>query len=174
MIELLLCASLTLPYVEVNACPGELCRMGPMYTSAGVAAYAREGDNRNVAFFLTKGERFTALRSDVYVNRFGLARVLRPFRSFTPGSEMLVLSYQGEGAIGYLEHGRPSDEPLTLGEGTLIDTDGRVVAKLIRYPDFTWWVQIRTLKGRIGWLSLRNLSQMGVGYAERIHWPREH
>src|SRR4051812_39139630 len=122
MINLFLLAALSLPYVEAGGCPGELCRMGLMTALGAVPVYAREGDTRKVAFYLHKGEKVTSLKSDVYVEEFGIAEVVKPFKSFTDGNRIFILSYRGEGEFGYLDKGKPSEDGLWFDDplkGTL-------------------------------------------------------
>lgn len=147
-------APLKLPYVARDACPFECCQYGRWVARSPLRVHPEAHDRRHVSFTLAAGDSFQALSGDVWVDRPGKIRVRRamPLNGgkdrARQGSTLLLLDQLGEG--GWRAW---CDERIVMtNEDDWIRGDSLV--RLERWPEFEWWVHIRSHDGRTGWILL--------------------
>ena len=153
LVSALAVSGLRLPYVAKHACPFECCQYGRWTARVSLRVRPRIRELRAVAFTIAAGDSFTALEGEVWVNRPGLMIVRRRLpiyegggaRTFLrPGERVLLLDSLGEGGWNAWARGRRV--------GTNEEDWGDSIVRVVRWPDFEWWVHVRTLDGRTGWV----------------------
>ena len=142
-----------LPFVAKPACPFECCQYGRWTARVSLRVRPRVRELRAVAFTIAAGDSFTALEGEVWVNRAGLVIVQRRLPIYEregaptmlpPGERLFLLDYLGEGGWNAWTRGRRV--------GTNQEDWGDSLVRVVRWPDFEWWVHVQTFDGRTGWV----------------------
>jgi hypothetical protein len=166
-----------LPWIETEACPGEVCDFGEWAACTRVTVRTEKRPDAPVAFTLKPGERFTAVTGEVRVDRPGLV-VFRDTLTYVPQDweatqdtihvgprdTLYVLNYIGEGYGVWWLHARADTGLLDWWAGP----KSRAVAPgvLVRKAQEVWWVQVRNRAGKEGWVmpSYRTMSGAAAHY----------
>ncbi len=102
------------------------------------------------------------LTGDVYVTKAGELVLEKAFDAFVKGEKFYILTYRGEGFY----------DLWFKGDILEIDPESRdkiwTNSKLVNYPEFVWWVEIKSKDGKHGWLRLKNISESGFETEEKI------
>ncbi len=153
------------PWIALDACPGEGCSLGTWSACTTVVARREKRRDAPVAFTLRRGERVTALRSDVHVNDPGIV-VFRDTVTYVPpfgglsgdtvrfgrADTLYLLNYLGEGYLVWWFRGRADTGQIFWPSTILINASAPRSAVLIRSADETQWALVRNAQGEEGWL----------------------
>jgi hypothetical protein len=166
------------PFIDRNDCPLESgCNFHADWVAeTPLTAYAVEGHPTRVAFRIATGERFAALRADMYVTRPGIVVMLAPLDpnceppdcwepGFRTGERVYVLSYRGDGRYLISHRGRLREVDAFWARQPSSQ------ARIRQAPEMFWWVLVRNQSGRLGWLRLKNTADVGIAFVERIRFP---
>lgn len=141
------------PYEARGACPFECCTYRTWSVERPTEVRSARDAGAAIAFRLAAGEKVEALTGVVVVSRPGRGRAPRdapvqgmPLRA---GDEVAILHPVGEGYWSVWRGGRTANAQV----GGPPPAGGRWQAEveMLEKPVFTWWVQVRDARGRIGW-----------------------
>ncbi len=146
------------PYVDAGACPFECCSYGA-WTALREAPLVARPDSDEVVARVKACEPVVAVTGEVRLSPVPV-EVLRAHRSgdgrsFAPGDRFELLTPVGEGFF----RARPigGDELFTVDASGILDragceqAPGRCWALRRGEAQRTWWIQIETAEGAIGW-----------------------
>lgn len=153
-----------IPFIAGETCEGEGCTYrGTWAACSTVVARTDKRLDAAPVFTIQSRERFTALTADVHVLEPGVVVFRRPYTTtipvdeaglvdvtFTPADTLFVLNYIGEGTVVWRFRGSTMrgdmfwdpDEPPS-------PTD---TFALVRPAKTVWWVRVRNVAGREGWI----------------------
>ena len=151
-----------MPWIVKDLCPEEGCEFGPWIACDTMTVRIAEDRDAPPAFQLAKNERFHALTGNVHVERPGIitftdtVRIQRdepqlPPAVYTPADTLYPLYYGSEGTGAWFFHGR-------LGGGEWFFPHSRNgwggTAGVVLSQELveSWWVRVRDLHGRAGWI----------------------
>jgi murein DD-endopeptidase MepM/ murein hydrolase activator NlpD len=160
-------------YIDAGACPGEGCVYNDTWTiEKSISVHPARGASAT-SFVLTKGQKVRTV-TGVVVSTPGKIKIIHPVR--VAGQELVrsgyldVLTYRGEGFWKVWLNGKlidsvqlqnvfssitcqSSDTPcMQRAEATLIN--GPIWGELEAAPKPDWWVQIKDVSGRLGWVDV--------------------
>ena len=154
------------PLVEEGVCPFEYgCDFDMWTTSSPLSIFKIEGDTSKVLFNTSKLDTLYPLLMNMHIERAGIAvmKQKHDYYSFSPSDSLYILSYTGEGFYNIWYKNKKMNV-----EGIWHEEDlPQYEAKLIVAPIMDWWVNVDTKKGP-GWLRLRNTSNHGISFDEKI------
>jgi hypothetical protein len=166
-----------LPWIDTDACPGEVCDYGEWAACTRVVVRTEKRLDAPVAFTLKPGERFTAVTGEVRVDRAGLVvfhdtltHIPEPADAnqdtihVGPSDTLYLLNYIGEGVGVWWLHARADTGVLGWWGGT---KKGRPEPGiLLRKAKEVWWVRVRNRAGKEGWAipSYRTMSGSAAHY----------
>jgi hypothetical protein len=141
-------------FVDRGACPFECCQYGAWTVTKATVAYARPDVRSPKVATLTTGTRVTALTGEVHTRPSRFV-VTKPHERYRPGDVLWVYTYLGEGVFTVWFKGEMVEQALGFSpyggtSGTRCDVPecwGRLDHELRS----TWWVNIETADGRVGW-----------------------
>lgn len=128
-------------FVDYNHCPGEGCQYGNWKTSESIVVFDKPKGTKKIGELIA-GEMFTAISGNIYLKPLEII-VTEPFEV-----------YDSLGSI-ILEPGRRYFELSYIGEGhAKVWVNGRIMisSNSVYNPTQEWWVQIKTQKGKKGWI----------------------
>jgi murein DD-endopeptidase MepM/ murein hydrolase activator NlpD len=144
-----------LPVVEKGRCPGEGCTLGEWLAVGEVTLYEAPEKRRKVVGTVQPLEFVRVVASEMWTKVPGLAVVKRDYRRFRQGDLVYLLSYHGEGFFSAWHRG---DIVTTLVDFSPDAWSRACVEGLPECwgewkwgPVTSWWIQIRTPSGAIGW-----------------------
>jgi hypothetical protein len=173
-----------MPYIAANTCQGEGCvRSGTWAACSTLVALQEKQNGAPSVFTIQPGEKFTALTGDVHVEVPGMVVFRDTISSpvdergapadsilFTPADTLYVLNVRGEGYLVWWFRGQAMDgyqfwagEPFGVRRSR--PTDPAVV---VRGPRSVWWVHVRNLAGREGWIRGDYRKMATSGYMDEI------
>ena len=124
------------PYVDKGACPFECCTYREWAANESIAL-VDQPNGKKVLAQLHKGEKVQGVTGEVHsIPLRAIARRDDPSTGVKAGDVIYVLHPVGEGSWKVWHKGK------------LVETDDVPEKGLPRY---TWWVQIRTSSGAVGW-----------------------
>lgn len=156
------------PYEDAGACPGEGCVYREWTARTAVAVRRDRTPGSPVLFNLRKGEKAKALTGVVVTTRPGRVLFREPvdlmfydksqrtvaFLHVDPSQTLYLLTYRGEGnTLAWLD-GRFYDD---VDGSTAFFTDNcnndanRCTGRIVEQAQAVWWVQLRNVKGQVGW-----------------------
>lgn len=145
-------------YIDKGACPGEGCRYGELWVSTKSTALL-EGPSAGAkpVAIIGDGEAVTTITGEVHSvpSRFVVNRAQG---DFSPGDEVLVYTYLGEGRFRLRHNGVLKDVDLNFGpggssNGTRCEKNpARCWGTLQKELKSEWWVKVRTRRGMEGWV----------------------
>jgi len=169
-------------WIRRDTCPFECCTYRRWRARRRLPVYSAEGITTRAAFTIARGDSFDALTGNVHVERTGIAVALRPFeidgadhggqRAVMRGDRFALFEDYGEGGTHAWLRGHECAIDLDVlthpgagrDEGSLRVYDSKQTergdapdapyVRVIRHPTWKWWVRIRTLRGRVGWLRI--------------------
>ena len=125
------------PYIDKGACPFECCVYRDWVALAPVTLYDRPNGERIVGR-LRKGEEVQALTGEVHSVPLRVRAGHDFFGSGVKfGDTMYIIHYDGEGTWLAWHNGKPIEIEAYSDPGP--------------YPEETWWVEVRTRTGAVGW-----------------------
>lgn len=150
----------SLPVVDENACPFEGCTFGSWKVAKESTLYSSWQTDRMQIGTIKTGERVTAF-TGVHITRKPdriLVKREIPTLGLKPGDVVLRYMYVGEGFANIWASGAwHKEEDCTFvtekdGTGCLHDCGAVVTEDGVK----EWWVKIKTLDGRLGWVLVKN------------------
>ena len=166
-----------LPWIALDACPGEVCEFGEWAACTNVTVRTEKRRDAPVAFILKPGERFTALTGEVRVDRPGLV-VFRDTLTYVrpdwedrqdtihvgPSDTLYVLNYIGEGEGVWWLRSHPDSGTLDWWSGRTRGAPEPGV--LVRKATEVWWARVRNRADREGWVipTYRTMSGSAAHY----------
>jgi hypothetical protein len=163
------------PWIAVEECPGEGCSLGAWAACSTLAATTEKRPGSPVAFTLHRGDRVTALTGDVHIDipgvvifRDTITYVPEPWaRSqdtvrFGPADTLYLLNYIREGYLVWWFRGRADTGQVFWPSKTERTPRPEGRAEVIRTTAETWWVRVRNVEGKEGWV-VPTMSTMAGG-----------
>ena len=133
------------PYIDKGACPFECCTYREWTANEEIALLDRPNGKKVVAQ-LHKGEKVQGVTGEVHsIPLRAIAKYDDPNAKVKAGDVIYVLHYLGEG-VWKVWH-----------NGELVELEN--FSEKGPFPRTTWWVQIKTASGVLGWaISHRNFA----------------
>jgi hypothetical protein len=129
-------------YIDKGACPFECCTYREWIARTD-APLLDSPNGKKVVGRIKKGEKVKALTGEVHsVPLRVIAQHDYPNAGVKAGDTIYILHYEGEGSCKVWHHGKALD----------VENFSEDAAE----PKSTWWVQIRTRYGAIGWTVSHN------------------
>jgi hypothetical protein len=146
------------PYIDKPACPGEGCRYGLRWVATkSVALFETPNATARSVAVVDDGEAVVTVTGEVHTDP-GRFVVNRAHGEFSPGDEVLVYTYLGEGRFRLSHNGKLTEADLNFGpgggsNGTRCEKNpARCWGTLQEELKFDWWVRVRTQRGQEGWV----------------------
>ncbi len=149
------------PHDSVGACPFECCEYREWTVERDTDILSARHASARVAFRVHAGDTVKALTGVVVTTKLGRVVVRKPIEvgtlhptTVTPGAEILVLHYIGEGYWRYWLRGYFDEDQIPDSQGGCRDETGRegpCPIELAEEPETTWWVKVRSRSGKEGW-----------------------
>ena len=155
----------SMPRIVRDICPGEGCEFGQWIACGRLVVHAVESRLSPVVFRLERSTHFRALTGNLHVERAGLVVFRDTVRVmddevlgssalvFAPADTLYPLFYGSEGTGTWFFHGTEAGGPWFFPDEHNFYARTPNVA-LIRSPVTHWWVLVRTLAGREGWIDV--------------------
>jgi hypothetical protein len=145
-------------HIDKGACPNEGCRYGERWVATKSVALleAPNATAKSVAV-VGDGEAVTTVTGEVHAIPIHFV-VNRAHGEFSPGDEVLVYTYLGEGIFRLGHNGVVKEADLNFGpggggNGTRCETNpARCWGTLQDEFKSDWWVKVRTQGGLEGWV----------------------
>ena len=152
-------------YIDKGACPFECCTYRRWSVLADTVLFNRPGGKRPVAT-VSKGEWVAAITGEVHLVPAPM-KVVFDHGRFHVGDQAFLLTNEGEGVMKVWLNGVVSEEDVWfVGDSKWQDwgdVDGKRLTcahprkecwgRLEQPPDSTWWIQMKTPAGKLGWTS---------------------
>jgi len=148
-------AGLRLPFYDWGACPFECCTYRQWTANAPTAVLNARRGNAPAAFQLKAGDTVEGLTGVVVTTRAGTAKVFRATTlgerqiKVSPGDQLLLLHYQGEGYWKFWFRGHISSDQLADINDQAPDSE--LDLRIVTHPLTVWWVKVRNSRGKEGW-----------------------
>jgi hypothetical protein len=134
-----------LPFEDPGACPFECCTYRRWSVTAPISVRQDRSLNSPVVFSLRRGESVVGVTGVVVTTAPGQARVLKSMTvggvRVRSGETVSLLTNVGEGHYKVWYRGKIEELPVL----------GSVDFKILKEPQYVWWVKVKNSKGRIGW-----------------------
>ena len=146
---------LRLPFYDWGACPFEGCTYRQWTANAPTAVLKARRKDAPVAFQLKTGEAVQGLTGVVVTTRTGTVKVFRATTlgekqiKVSPGDELLLLHYQGEGYWKFWFRGHIDAEQIADMDDQAPDSE--LDLRIVTHPLTVWWVKVRNSRGQEGW-----------------------
>jgi|GEM_PF-1299949 len=170
--------SLSLPYIEKNACPFECCQFGKWTAQSAMNAFVREDDTSQAAFSIQPGDVLFAETGNLHIEKFGKLLITKPVGQFEKGDILLALHCVHEGNFLLWKGGHFHEVDIfwNYSEGVedrevsevLKNPGPRFAGVMLEEPSMTWWVKVRNIHGQSGWLQLINRNPYCFMLEEKI------
>jgi hypothetical protein len=162
-----------LPVIYQKACPFEGCTFRQWTVNKQSKMYSSWQSNRNLVATLKAGEKVTGL-TGVLISRKPdrfLVKQPTPYFSLKVGDVILQYAEWGEGAADLWAKGvwYKSFDWGQTEEGDLILSDDNVT--LVEHGSREWWVQVKTLSGKMGWVHASGNFDGMDALAEKLRCP---
>ena len=169
-----------MPYIAKNECEGEGCATQGLWAACStLVAYRDARPDVPQVFAIQRGERFTALGTDVHVeapgiitfrdtviNAEGEAFDVDSIR-FIPADTLYILNYLGEGYLVWQYRGQ-RDTGYQFWNDSRGFVGGPQSVVVLQEAQSTSWVHVRNTAGREGWI-VRDWRKMATGgYMDEI------
>lgn len=146
-------------FVDVGACPGEGCRYGEVWVATEPVDLRQAADaSSEVVATIQAGRSVQTLTGQVHTVP-GYFVVHQLHNEFTPGDEVLLYTYLGEGWFRLRHNGEIKELDLNFSPwggsgGTQCGSETRCWGSLREKLAFDWWVRVRAESGVEGWVWL--------------------
>ena len=150
--------TLSYRYRRRESCEGYPCgcSYGTWQAKRALPVFPAERDTSRAAFEIAEGARFEAEPGDHHVLRPGVVIVLDTVQDyqhrFRPGDTLLVLQYVGELSYRVRHRDSVTEVHQFWAPQTRVNPRGA----LVQAGSEEWWVPIRTVDGRRGWIRPRD------------------
>lgn len=149
-------------YVDEGACPFECCSYGEWGVEQETPLRVSPDTEAAVLGSARKGSKVNAVKGQVMTSRPGALQIMKDYVSpdtdehYRAGEIVLVYTELGEGFFRLWHNGAMRDEYavfLLHGDGGFVGCvdDGTCWGQRVSMPESTWWIQIRTPDGVLGW-----------------------
>ena len=144
-------------FIDKGACPGEGCLYGESWIARKAVRLLSAPDaSATPAGTVGPAEAVETLTGEVHTVP-GRFVVQQPHGEFSPGDEVLVYTYLGEGWFRIRHNGELKEADLGFSPwggspGKRCEVDSRCWGSLQQKLRFDWWIKVRTRKGLEGWL----------------------
>lgn len=137
-------------FIDNDFCPGEGCQYGVWQTRQATPVYASPNGARSGS--LTAGERVIALRGQVYTTPVhGVVR--QPIDQMSPGDDVYLLTYLGEGSYRLWHAGAVLGTPYSAESCDPKQGPCQSPFDFGTFQqDLHWWVLVRRQDGTSGWV----------------------
>jgi hypothetical protein len=138
-------------YADEGACPFECCIYMDWSVNEETTLYDRK-DRTGEVIAVLKPSQVVKVRTGVVWTKPGKMVVLRDHGLFRKGEVVYLLTYKGEGFFKIWRDG----EILSVDVSCPAEPPGSAAGsrcwhEIEKDPESTWWVQIETSSGRVGW-----------------------
>ncbi len=143
-----------IPYLDRGACPFECCTYRRWTVEKDTFVYKQRSIKSDIAFQVKKGEHVTGVTGVVITLKPGKV-IVRKVQTLDqdrrvrmkPGDIFYLLHYEGEGYSKFWFRGKIYSDEIPLPGTGQTSTAFQVVSQ----PETVWWVQVKNLRGQIGW-----------------------
>jgi hypothetical protein len=135
-------------FIDAGACPFECCTYREWFAEGDVTLWDRPNGKQVVAR-LHKDQPVDGLTGEVHSKPFrATAGTDLPDAGLKAGDVFYVLNYSGEGVWRIWHHGQVAELEVLDGSKVTANPSPKSWPEAVKA---TWWVQVRTRQGIVGW-----------------------